>query len=173
MLAEFPVEQLASHAGHRFQQGFAHQACGLIAPSEAHGLHTVPAGLLIQARDEEALAGPVDILRHIYGAQLRLAPPRPRLLFLGGRWCEPIMMVRARLRPIYLEALRRDLLARGARLLEEDARPDGVVLRAEAPLERMLGFGRDFADLTEASGDYWIWLDRYQPMDVPPGGLAA
>jgi hypothetical protein len=173
MRAEFPVEQLASHAGHPFQQGFARQASRLIPPTEAHDLQTVPAGLLIQARDEDALAGPVAILRDIYGSLLHLAPPRPRLLWLEGRWCEPIMMVRARLRHIYLEGVRRDLLARGALMLEEDDQPDGMVLRAKAPLERLLGYGPEFSALTGASCDYWMWLDCYRPMEVPPGGLAA
>ena len=47
MRAVLPVEQLASHTGHPFQQGFARQASRLIPPTEVHDLQTVPAGLLI------------------------------------------------------------------------------------------------------------------------------
>ncbi|HNQ04858.1 MAG TPA: hypothetical protein PKH69_09615 [Thiobacillaceae bacterium] len=173
MRAEFPVEQLVRHTGHPFQQGFARQASGLIPASETYGLQPDPSGLLIQATDEETLTGPLAILRDVYGARLHLEPPRPRLLFLDGHWCEPVMVVRVRVRDRHLLSVRQDLLARGARLEEEDAQSDGVVLRARARLRDLLGYGRDFAVLTGSSGNHWIWLDSYLPVHDPPGGLAA
>ena len=57
--------------------------------------------------------------------------------------------------------------------LEENARPSVCVLRAEVPLRTLLGYGETLAKLSEGTALHWIWLDRYVPMDDPPGGRAA
>ncbi len=145
----------------------------LLPPSEVHGLHALPTGLLIQACDEETLAGPVAILQDVYGGHLHLSSPRPRLLFLDGYWCEPVMVLRVRVRRKYADAVLRDLLQREALLLEQDAQFEAVVLRAQAPMSRLLGYGQDLAALSESSGIHWIWLDNYCPMASPPKDLAA
>lgn len=145
----------------------------LLPPSEAHGLHALPTGLLIQARDEEILSGPVSILQDAYGELLHLTPPRPRLLFLDGYWCEPVMVLRVRVRRKFAEAVLQDLRRREALFLEQEAQFDAVVLRVQAPMSRLLGYGQDLAALSESSGMHWIWLDNYCPMASPPKNLAA
>lgn len=170
---DFPVEQLVRHATLRFQRGFAHEAMRLIEDTDAFALAAVPAGLLIRGENEEALAGPLDILRQAHGEDLGVAPPRVRHLFIDGRWCEPVMQVRARVQAEHLAAVRRDFLALGARLLDIDCLADGWVMRAEAPLRDLLGYGARLRRLAGDDASHWIWLDRYVPLEPPPLGRAA
>jgi len=170
---DFPVEQLVRHASLRFQRGFAHEAARLIEDSDAFALTAVPAGLLIRGENEEALAGPLDILRQVHGADLRVAPARVRHLFIDGRWCEPIMQARARIQAEHLAAVHQDFLALGATLLDIDCLADGWVMRAEAPLRDLLGYGAHLRRLAGGEACYWIWLDRYVPLEPPPLGRAA
>jgi hypothetical protein len=170
---DFPVEQLVRHATLRFQRGFAHQAMRLIEDSDAFTLAAVPAGLLIRGENEEALVGPLDILRQVHGEDLRVAPARARHLFIDGRWCEPIMQVRAHVQPEHLSAVRQDFLALGATLLDIDCLADGWVMRAEAPLRDLLGYGARLRRLAGGEASHCIWLDRYAPLQPPPLGRAA
>jgi hypothetical protein len=170
---DFPVEQLVRHATLRFQRGFAHGAMRLIGDADAFALAAVPAGLLIRGENEEALAGPVDILRQVHGDDLRAASPRVRHLFIDGRWREPIMQVRVRVQPEHVAAVRRDFLALGATLLDIDCLADGWVIRAEAPLRDLLGYGTRLRRLAGGAASHWIWLDRYVPLQPPPPGRAA
>ena len=171
--AEFPIERLITHTGHRFQRGFATQAIGLFEASEAFAFLAVDDGLLIRGENEEALATPVDILRQAHGPALHLQPPRVRHLLLEGQWCEPVMQLRVQVLVEYLGPVRQHLLAAGARVLDVDVHLDAGVIRAEAPLARLLGLGEDFKRLTEGRGTHWIWLDRYAPLDTPPEPGAA
>jgi hypothetical protein len=170
---DFPVEQLVRHATLRFQRGFAHEAMRLIEDSDAFALAAVPAGLLIRGENEEALAEPLDILRQVHGEDLGVAPPRVRHLFIDGRWCEPIMQVRARVPSEHLAAVRQDLLALGASLLDIDCLADGWVIRAEAPMRDLLGYGARLRRLAGDEASHWIWLDRHAPLRPPPLGRAA
>lgn len=166
--SEFPIERLAQMASNPFQIGFARQVMRMLSPSDLIAFEATRDGLLMRAQNEEALAKPVALLRDIYHDDLVLPPPRVRYMSLGNRPYEPIMLLRVRSAPRYRDAVREDLAAREATLLEEHVRPSVCVLRAEAPLRRLLGYGEDLAKLSEATALHWIWLDRYVPMGDPP-----
>ena len=173
MHSEFPVERLAQMASNPFQIGFARQVMRMLAPSELIAYEATQEGLVMRAQNEDALAKPVALLRDLYHDDLVLLPPRVRYMSLGNRPYEPIMLVRVRTAPRHHDAVIEDLAAREATLLEEHARPSVCVLRAEAPLRQLLGYGEALSALTNGTGLYWAWLDRYVPMDDPPGGRAA
>jgi predicted membrane GTPase involved in stress response len=173
MRSEFPIEQLARHASQRFQYGFARQAMRLFRSSDASAFEATADGLLVRAQSEDLLDRSTEILREVYGEDLRLPPPRVRYMRWGRRWYEPVMLVRVRIIPKYREIVRDGLLARGAMLLEEYSRTEVCVLRAELPLRDALGFGKHFSQLTNGTGFHWTWLDRYRPMEDPPDGQAA
>ena len=173
MHTELPIEQLARNTSHRFQNGFARQALRLLDPSDAVAFETTRDGLLIRAQNEATLARPVELLSNAYPGQLSLSPVQVRYVRLGNRVYEPIMLLRVRFGPQFLESVRGDLDARGVALIEEYKRVGVCILRGEAPLRSMLGYGEHFAQLTDATGFHWTWLDRYSPIDNPPGGKAA
>ena len=172
--SEFPLERLAQLASNPFQIGFARQVMRMLDPSHLIAYEAAQDGLLMRAQNEEALARPVALLRDVYGDDLVLLPPQVRYMSLGNRPYEPIMLLRVRTAPRHLDAVREDLVAREATLLEEHARPSVCVLRAEAPLRKLLGYGEALAKLSEGAALHWIWLDRYAPMtSPPPDGQAA
>lgn len=171
--SEFPIERLAQLASSAFQIGFARQAMRMLSASDLVAYEAAHDGLFIRAQNEETLARPVELLRDLYCEDLVLQPLRIRYMSLGNRPYEPLMLLRVRVPPRYQEVVRDDLIRREALLLEEHVRSSVSVLRAEAPLRRLLGYGADLATLTDGMALHWIWLDRYVPMTVPPGGKAA
>ncbi|PKO68357.1 MAG: hypothetical protein CVU20_13130 [Betaproteobacteria bacterium HGW-Betaproteobacteria-14] len=171
--SEFPVEQLVQLASNPFQIGFARQVMRILEPSDLIAFEATHDGLQIRAQNEDALAKPENLLRDLYGDDLVLLPPQVRFMSLGNRPYEPIMLLRVRTVPRYLDAVREDLVSREATLLEEHARPSVCVLRAEAPLRKLLGYGETLSKLSDGTALHWVWLDRYVPMDNPPGGRAA
>jgi hypothetical protein len=171
--AELPLETLASVASHPFQLGFARQALRMLPASEHVSFEATSQGLLIRASSEEALVEPVGLLRETYGTDLVLLPPRVRHVSLGNQQYEPIMGLRVTSSLRHRNALREDLVRRQAALLGDEEHPDRYVLRAEAPLRRLLGYGAALAGLTDGTAEHRIWLSRYVPLDGPPGGDAA
>ncbi len=173
MHSEFPVERLAQLASNPFQIGFARQVMRMLTPSDLIAYEATHDGLLMRAQNEDALSRPAALLRDLYNDDLVLLPPQVRYMSLGNRPYEPIMLLRLRIAPRYRETVREDLDNRDATLLEELERPSICVLRAEAPLRNLLGYGETLSELTDGTGLHWVWLDRYVPMDDPPGGKAA
>ncbi|HNQ57557.1 MAG: hypothetical protein DPW12_07850 [Rhodocyclaceae bacterium] len=173
MHSEFPVERLAQLSSNTFQIGFARQVMRMLEASDFLAYEATHEGLMMRGQNEDALAKPAVLLRDLYGDDLVLRPPQVRYMSLGNRPYEPIMMLRVRIAPRHRKAVREDLDARDVAILEEHQRPSVCVLRAEAPLRKLLGYGEALSALTGGSGLHWTWLDRYVPMDDPPGGRAA
>lgn len=171
--AELPVEMLASVASHPFQLGFARQALRMLPATENASFEATSLGLLICTRSEEALVEPIEFLRETYGTDLVLSPPRVRQVFLGDQPYEPIMELHVTSSLRHRNALREDLVRRRAALLGDEEHPDRYVLRAEAALRSLLGYGAALAGLTDGTAQHRIWLSRYVPIDCPPGGCAA
>lgn len=171
--SEFPLERLAQLASSPFQIGFARQVVRMMEASDALAYEATNDGLLMRGQNEDVLGKPVILLRDLYGEDLVLRPPQVRYMSLGNRPYEPVMMLRIRILPRYKAAVLESLDARQVSMLEEELRPTICVLRAEAPLRQLLGYGESLSKLTQGSGLYWTWLDRYVPMEDPPGGRAA
>lgn len=169
-LAELPIEQSARHASARFQGGFVREAQQLLRATDVVTIAAAE-GLVVRAPNEAALHRALQALRDRHGEELVVSPPQVRYVFQRGRWYEPVMSLRVSAALRYLPAVREDLLARGVEQLEEYKRSRRGVLRAQVPLQDILGYYEHLSRLTEGSGSYWIWLDRYRPMRwSPPGG---
>ena len=171
--SEFPVERLVQLASNQFQMGFARQAMRVLHPSDRIAFEATGEGLLMRAQNEDALDQPLTLLCDLYGDDLKLLPPQVRCMNIDGRIYEPVMLLRVRTEPRHLDAVRSNLTARKLKLLEEHVHPSVCVLRAEGPLRNLLGYGEALATLSEDKALHWIWLDRYVPLDDPPGGQAA
>jgi translation elongation factor EF-G len=123
--------------------------------------------------NEEALARPLEALRDVYRGELRASAPQVRYLSRNRQRYEPIMVLRVRVAERDLPALHADLAERDVNVLEEDFSRGECVVRAEAPLRKLLGYGAALARLTGGSGQFWCWLDRYAPADDPSGPVPA
>ena len=171
--AQLPLEMLASITSHPFQLGFARQALRMLRASEHVSFEATAKGLLMCASSEEALMEPLGLLRDSYGPDMALSPPRVRYVSMGERNYEPIMRLRVSVERHLADAVREDLVRRKA-VIQGDQVHDGTCfLRAEAPLRALLGYADALARLTDGTGRHWIWLNRYVPIDGPPGGHAA
>lgn len=172
MRSEFPLEQLVKHDSHRFQMGFARQVIRDVTQTRRFRdrvlFEASNDGLVMLAQNEEALTEPLDLLRELYEQSLVVLQPRVRYLSLGNERFEPIMVVRVRVAPRDMQAVRADLLAREGTILDEDRNRGTCVLRAEAPLRNLLGYGRELNTLTGGTGEYCSWLDRYARMPTGP-----
>lgn len=174
--SEFPLERVAQVQSHSFQLGFARQVLRLLPTSERVQYEATSGGLLMRATSENALAKPLRLLRDLYGPDLVVSAPQVRCVSEGGCQYEPIMRLRVQLEARHREAVRNDLVLRKAVILEEHERPRSprtCVLRAEAPLRNVLGYADALSELTDGTAVHWIWLDRYVPLEGPPGGHAA
>ena len=65
---DMPIEQVVRRVDTRFQLGFANEAKELIEHQADFVLEPAHTGLVVLARNEEALAAPVHTLRDIYGS---------------------------------------------------------------------------------------------------------
>lgn len=81
------------------------------------------------------------------------------------------MQVRITTRADYSIGVLAELRARGARIIEQCVRGRVVILRAEAPLARLLGLPARLEAITDASAAQSIRLVRYAP--VPPAPRPA
>src|SRR5687768_14757090 len=80
MHMHLPIEQLLRREGMPFQFAFATEAKELVPQREDFLLNPSHKGLRVLARNEEALAAPVELLRELYGSGLQVEPPKVRLM---------------------------------------------------------------------------------------------
>jgi predicted membrane GTPase involved in stress response len=171
---QFPIEQLASSLQTRFQTGFARMATYLLPELEDVVYEATPQGLRILAGDECALAAPAEILRQVYGEQLRLGAPRVRFVCEAGAMCEPVMNLRVSVPAAADGPVVDDLRAREAVVQEIDRQRSRTIVRAQAPLRRLLGYHQSLGTLANNTAEAWTWLSHYAPVpDGPDGGTAA
>lgn len=170
---EYPIERTCVHLYEPFQLTFARHAQQVLprdADVESEANHR---GLVLRGETETALEGPVAILREYFGSQIRVGPPVIRY-HRGTCVEEPHMRVRVQCLPEYVEAVRADLEARGASIVDCDTTSASGVVRVTAPLAQLLGYSQSLAMLTAGSAQEVMWLSHYAPVDSPsPGGDAA
>lgn len=177
MSSELPLEQLVQLDSTPFQEGFARQVIREVAhlrPFRDHvSLAASEDGLRMFGENEEALAAPLEVLRDVYKDRLRASTPRVRYVSLNRQCYEPIMLLRVRVADRDLPAVHDDLAKREVAILEEDFARGECVLRADAPLRKLLGYRAVLATLTRGTGMHWCWFDRYAPTVDPRGPGAA
>jgi hypothetical protein len=125
-----------------------------------------PAGIVIRGATESALEGPTELLREVYGEQIAIGPLTIRYR-KGAGVEEPHMGVRVLCAAKDFAAVRRDLLARDAKILDEEVNQSIGIVRATAPLAQLLGYAHDLVRLTAGSAREVMWLDHYAPCAQP------
>jgi hypothetical protein len=173
MHPEFPLERTCFHRYEPFQLTFARHALQLLPEDDRAFFEASHRGLVLRAETEAALERPIEILKDYFGNQISIGRPTVRH-HQGTTLEEPHMVVRVRCKPEHFEAIRADLITRNAVVLETEVKPTFCVLRATAPLARLLGYAQSLAELTDKSAHEVMWLSHYAPVQEssPPGGAA-
>jgi hypothetical protein len=166
VIADHPLELTCTHRAERVQLAFAQRALGLLPQRRDCRFEASAAGIVIRGETESALAGPTELLREVYGEQIAIGPLTIRYR-QGAALEEPHMGVRVLCTAQDFPAVRQDLLARGAKLLDEEVAKSIGVVRATAPLAKLLGYSRHLADLTAGTAREVMWLDHYAPCIQP------
>jgi predicted membrane GTPase involved in stress response len=173
MHRDFAIECKCSHRRERFQLAFARAALEIVPKGEATAYEPSGSGLKLLADTELSLERPLARLREVYGDELKIAPPLVR--YKQGRQLEePYMGLRVLCGPQHFDILRADLLERDAKILDSEINPRFGVLRAEAPLAKLVGYPAQFERITQGRGQLAMWLSHFAPVrPEPPGGNAA
>jgi hypothetical protein len=173
MSNRYPLECICSHRAEPFQLVFAQQAIQFLPPRLDRSVAASHKGLTVGAETEPALAAAVQILKNVYGEQLRIGKFMIRYR-RGAVIEEPHMGVRVQCLASHFIAVRDDLLARGAAICDAELAPPIGVVRATVSLAKLLGYAQHLAELTDARAREVMWLSHYAPVEPPPpGGCAA
>jgi hypothetical protein len=163
MYYQFPLQALARSRRAGSQIEFAREACRVLEETDDLALEPVHDGLAIFAANEDALAVPARILAEVYSDSVVVRAPSVRLID-GDPAHEPVMNVRVRAKRCYMPAVLAALRYRGARVVEECLKGREFVVRAEAPMRRLMGLSAEMAMITEGTSSSWVYLSRYQPV---------
>lgn len=173
--SRLPLERVCSSTVTPFQLGFARKAMRLLAERESLVCEATGAGLVIRGETEAALERALGLLRQVYGEALRIGPPTVRCRQTAAGMEEPHMGVQIRCIPARLECIRADLERRDAHIVEARRQGPVAVVRATAPLARLIGYGQDLEALACGDAHPVMWFSHYAPVQWagPPGGEAA
>ncbi|MBO9514585.1 MAG: hypothetical protein J7549_10745 [Variovorax sp.] len=116
------------------------------------------------ATDEQTLEEAAPLVAAAFGGSVRFGAPRAHgaLRVDDGTRLQPVMFVRVQVPIAHAAHVREELARRGAKVVEEDAQGERVVVRAEAPLAVLIGYRQFLRDTTQARFELWSWLARYE-----------
>jgi translation elongation factor EF-G len=170
---EYPLERTCSHLSEPLQLSFARRAMEILPQREDGSAEATHQGLVLRAETETAFEIPIEVLKEVYGDQVRIGSPTVRY-HRSPQLEEPHMGVRVMCGNPHFAAVKADLLSRGARILDAEVTAQFGVVRATAPLVRLLGYAQALLELTAGSAREVMWLSHYAPVDIPPpSGQAA
>ena len=165
MSLEYPLEQICSHKSEPLQLAFARSAIPLLQTRSDRLFLARTDGLVICGETEDAMESPVRTLREIYGDELNVGSliirNRSGPTVSGPTVQEPHMGVRVSGAARYFEAIKADLLSRGAKVLDAECIGPLGIVRATAPLASLLGYPRSLATLTSGNASQVMWFSHY------------
>lgn len=170
---EYPLERLCSHLYEPFQLTFARHAEQVLREADEVEAEATHRGLLLRGETEAAFEHSIELLRNNFGNQIHVGPAAVRY-HNGTTVEEPHMGLRVKCSPEHVEGVSADLNARNALVVALEVGPTCAVIRAVAPLAKLLGYGARLAELTSGAARQVTWLSHYAPMETsPPGDTAA
>lgn len=166
MSLEYPLERICSLKSEPTQLAFARNAMPYLPARQDRVFLEKSQGLVIRGETEDAIEAPVRTLRDLYGDNVEIGPLTIRYR-PGDTVEEPYMGVRVSGPAKHFDAIKEDLVARGATVLDaERIGPLGVV-RATAPLASLIGYAKSLAELTSNSANQVMWFSHYAPVRRP------
>jgi hypothetical protein len=160
MRPEFPIECRCSHRGEPSQLPFAQRAMQMLPQGPGILFEPTAQGLRVIAETEMDLERPIEILRDVFGEKLHVHPPAVRYRDDKPQQ-EPHMGLRVMAGPGHFEALKQDLVNRGATIMDAEQTKHFSVVRASAPLKDLFGYHATVAQLTGGRGHLVMWLSHY------------
>ncbi len=120
----------------------------------------------IRAATELALAQARLVLQQACGEQLDFGDAFAHTWVdpVSGLTMAPVMFLRIDAPKVHAHALLERLKERGAVVQRTDIERKRIVLRGEAWLADLIGFGRDVLELTDGSAQVLSWLLRYDAL---------
>lgn len=120
------------------------------------------------ATDEQTLEEATPLVAAALGASARFGAPRAHCATRvhDGTRLQPVMFVRVQVPRMHAAHVREELTRRGAKVVEEDAQGERVVVRAEAPLAVLIGYRKFLRDTTNTRFELWSWLARYETIEA-------
>jgi hypothetical protein len=161
MLLEYPLQQRARHRSERLQLDFVDWAKSMLRTADDCIVRPGGRGLLLVARNEEALETQTSRLRETFGTALEFTQREVRLV--GSPPQEPVVHLRVNAPVARIEPVRRVLRERGVAVQDESPGLTRCLLQGEAPLARTLGLGAELKTVTLGSALLWTTLLRYAP----------
>lgn len=166
MSQEYAIECTCSHRRERSQLAFARRAIEVLPEDEWAKFEPSQEGLKVLAETELALERPLARLRETYGEAVCIGPLKVRCTN-GNPPEEPHMGLRLVCPPDCYDALLRDLQLRRALIVDAERGTQLAILRATAPLARLVGYPASVDELTGAQARLVMWLSHYAPVDEP------
>ena len=129
----------------------------------------------IHAASESALKEAQDLIRQVHGGRIALgATSVHTFVDASGQRVEPVMFTRVSAGRNHVVPLLEIFKDRGADVQEVELQCDRSVIRAEAPLGRLIGSVDAVQELTAGQAHFLSWLARYapvtEPLDAPVSG---
>lgn len=159
----YPIEQLATGTGGGLQIAFARKARDLLPKNDETCFEISNKGLLILGATEDALTRPREILRDTFGAGVRFAAPRVRLVYADG-WQQPIMGFRVEAETAHLKEIEHGLKMRSAEISDVELQTRIGIIRGHAPLVGLIGYPRSLHRLSGGRAHAAFWLSHYDPL---------
>jgi hypothetical protein len=169
---EYPLERTCVHRYEPFQLTFARRAVQILPEPEEGSAEATHQGLVLRAETETEFEPAIEVLKDYYGDQIEIGSPTIRY-HRSPRLEEPHMGVRVLCPKPHFAAMRADLMARGANILDAEVGPQFGVVRATAPLARLLGYEHALMELTSGSARAVMWLSHYAPVRERRSGQAT
>lgn len=197
---DYPIERYIRSNVHDFQLAFAEEAAAqLNVRYDDALLEASRDGLLIRARNEQALKSPTEAIGALYPWQLQVGVARVRyreggdvdgeaangrtmigrgvtfgdVTFHGINLSEPVMRVTVSVPRRQAQAILDDLAGRTDRQVSLNYAYDRAVIVASVRLARMLGYADLLDELTRGECSVEIHLSGYAPVESPDGPAAA
>lgn len=115
----------------------------------------------ILSKSEESLEVQIQTLNTIFASEMRASTPQVRYFRQGQSLFEPIMQLRVTVDHQCIDAVTQELLRREAKIYDKDNIHNVHVLRAEAPLRKLIGFKKRLNAMSNFPSHCLSWLDRY------------
>lgn len=160
----YVVEQMFVCESRILRPSFAGRAAAKLRPLAGLWPEPTRRGLLVLGTSELPLDAAETLLQAVFGDAVRAGPRhvchlrRPRM--------QPIMDVFVRVAPTHVPAVIEDLHRRQALLRVSTGSERSWLVRAEAPMSVLLGYGRDVSAETDGSADHWITFNRWEPPEI-------
>jgi hypothetical protein len=164
---EYPLTRTCLHRYEPFQLNFARRAVQILPQHGDGSAEATHKGLVLRAETETDFQSSIGILKDYYGDQIQIGSPTVQY-HRSSQLEEPHMGVRVLCPQPHFAAVKADLLARGASILQEEVTGEFGLVRASAPLAKLLGYPEALAQLTGASAREVMWLSHYAPVERPP-----